>query len=245
MIGVRYEVDGHTATVTIDRQERRNALDAAALDALARAWHDADGDDAVRAVILTGAGDEAFSAGADLKEDWTGSAPSHDAFFPERTLHKPLIAAVNGICVAGGLELLLACDIRIAAEHATFALPEARVGLFPGGGSAARAPRRLAWSDAMWLLFTGDTIDAQHARRVRLVSHVVPASELRTTARAIAERVAACSPDTVRAIKRAALETDGMPLLDALAAQASYVRDGSARAREGIDAFREKRAPRF
>ncbi len=245
MSGLRYEVDGHIATITLDRPERRNALGPDTLDALARAWRDADADDAVRAVILTGEGDRAFCAGADLTADWSETATTHDAFFPERVLLKPLIAAVNGACVAGGLELLLTCDIRFAAEHATFALTEPSLGLFPAGGSAVRAPRRLGWPHAMYLLTTADKIDSMEAARIGLINRAVPLPELLPLARATAEMIARNSPASVRAIKRAAIETDGMGLLDALQEQAQYVKPGSADAAEGIASFREKRAPEF
>jgi enoyl-CoA hydratase len=243
MSGLRYEVDAHIATITIDRQERRNALAPDTLDALARAWADAERDDAVHAVILTGAGDRAFCAGADLKESWDGAAPQHDAFFPERVLMKPLIAAVNGACVAGGMELLLACDIRFAAEHSTFALTEASLGMFPAGGSAVRAPRRLGWPHAMYLLLTADKIDSMEAARIGLINKAVPLPELMPLVRATAEMIAANSPASVRAIKRAAIETDGMGLLDALAAQADYVKPGSVDAKKGLAGFRKDRPP--
>jgi enoyl-CoA hydratase/carnithine racemase len=239
--GLRYEVDGDIATITIDRPTRRNALAPPTLDALARAWHEAEQDDDVRVVILTGAGDRAFCAGADLKESWKDASPSHDAFFPERVLTKPLIAAVNGACVAGGVELLLACDIRYGADHSTFALTEASLGLFPAGGSAVRAPRRLAWPHAMYLLLTADKIDSIEAVRIGLINKAVPLPGLLPLARATAAMIARNSPATLRAIKRAAIESDGLPLLDALAKQAEFVTPGSADGAEGIKRFREKR----
>lgn len=246
------EVAGRVATLTINRPERRNAMDLETLDALADAWRTLEADADVRAVILTGAGDEAFSSGADLRDFAPPSerhrlGPSHPAFFPERTLGKPLIAAVNGYCLAGGCELLLACDIGVAAEHATFAIPEPTLGLFPAGGSAVRAPRRLGWTAAMELLLTGERIDASEALRIGLVNRVVPIEYLSQTAQAIAEQIAANSPAAVRAIKECALETGGLALEEAFARQDEFSRRVHAGpdAAEGIEAFREKRAPEF
>lgn len=252
MANLLYDVAGRVATITINRPERRNAMDLATLDALNEAWVAAEGDEDIRAVILTGAGDLAFSAGADLKEfapeaERHRVGPTHPAFFPESVIRKPLVAAVNGACLAGGCELLLACDIRLAVPHATFGLPEPKRGLFPAGGSAVRAPRRLGWAPAMHLLLTGDAIDAETALRIGLVNRIVPASDLMDEARAIAERVAANSAAAVRAIKECALASDGIPLEEALERQADYSRRVSASpdAQEGIRAFREKREPRF
>jgi enoyl-CoA hydratase/carnithine racemase len=250
--GIVVEVADRVATVTMDRPERRNALDLAALDTLADAWTKLDADDEVRAVILTGAGEISFSAGADLKEFAPESerhrlGPTHPAFFPERLLLKPLIAAVNGFCLAGGMELLLATDIRIAAPNATFGLPEPARGLFPAGGSAVRAPRRLGWAAAMELLLTGRPIDAAKALQIGLITRIVPLPELMPAARAIANDAAACSPAALRAIKQCAVESDGLPLEDAFrlsAALSEQVHRG-ADAAEGIAAFRDKRPPRF
>lgn len=242
----------HVATIRMNRPERSNALDATALDDLAAAWRSCQQDEQVRVVILTGAGERAFCAGADLKafahdEERARVGNSHEAFFPERTLLKPLIAAVNGACIAGGCELLLACDIRLAAPHAVFALPEPTLGMFPAGGSAARAPRRLAWPHAMRLLLTGEQVDATQALVMGLIGEVVEAADLLARANDLARKIAAASPAAVQAIKASALRTDGMRLLDALAAQQAYaeqVHDTGASA-EGLTAFREKRDPSF
>ena len=249
---LRYEVTEHVATITIARSERRNAMDLATLDALHAAWSRAEEDADVRAVILTGQGEVAFSAGADLKDFAPESerrrvGPTHPAFFPELVLRTPLIAAVNGHCLAGGLELLLASDIRIAARHATFGIPEPQLGLFPAGGSAVRAPRRLGWAAAMELLLTGEPIDAATALSIGLVNRVVDLDELMPTARAIAGRIAANSPVAVRTIKECALASDGVPLEEALARQAEFAARVHAGpdAAEGMRAFREKRSPRF
>jgi len=247
-VSIRYSVADHIATITIDRPERRNALDLDALDALADAWARADADDEVRAVILTGAGDVAFSAGADIKhftDDWSRVEPVHPAFYPELSLRKPLLAAVNGVCLAGGTELLLACDIRVAAEHATFGLPEPQRGLFPAGGSAVRAPRRLGWANAMELLLTGAPIDAARAMQIGLVNRVVPRGEVVPTTRVIAARIAANPPFAVRIIKECALRSDGVPLIEALEQVRAYsLRHAEApEAQEAVRAFREGRDP--
>lgn len=247
-MSIRFEVEDRVATVTVDRPERRNAMDLDALDALADAWARAEADDEVRALILTGAGDVAFSAGADIKhftDDWARVEPVHPAFYPELSLRKPLLAAVNGHCLAGGMELLLACDIRVAAEHATFGLPEAQRGLFPAGGSAVRAPRRLGWANAMELLLTGDPIDAARALRIGLVNRVVPLGDLAEVTRAIAARIATNPPLAVRIIKECALHTDGLPLVEAFERVRAYSqRHAEApETQEAVRAFREGRDP--
>lgn len=228
--------------VTIDRPEMRNALSPEMLDELAATWAWAESEPDVRVVVLTGSGGT-FSSGADLTADWSSVGPTHDAFFPERGLRKPLLAAVSGYCLAGGFELMLACDIRVCAPDAMFGMPEASRGLFPAGGTAVRAPRRLGWANAMNILFTADRVDADTAVRIGVVNEI--AEDPLVRAIEIGERIAANSPASLRAIKEAALETDGLPLLDALEEQARFVKPGSADATEGARAWKENRAPRF
>ena len=242
------------ALITLNRPEKRNALNGqlrcaflGALDAAAR-------DHSVRAVIVTGAGDKAFVAGADIGE-FDGRSPVdqyrvmkapsiYDAI--ERSA-KPVIAAINGYCLAGGLELALACDIRIAAEHAEFALKEVQRGIIPGGGGTQRLPRAIPLNIALELMLTGDHIDAREAHRLGLVNHVVPAEQLMPTAEAIAHKICANAPLAVRAIKEAAyrgLDTtldEGLRLESLLAKAIRHTEDS----KEGPRAFAEKRPAVF
>jgi (E)-benzylidenesuccinyl-CoA hydratase len=234
--------------VTMNRPHVLNALDLEALDALAEAWRELERDPALSVCVLTGAGDRSFSVGADLKDfapPGTKIELKHPAFFPETG--KPIVAAVNGYCLAGGCELLGATDVRIAAEHAEFSVTEAKLGLFPAGGSAVRFARQLPWPLAMELMITGRHVSADDAFRWGLVNRVVPLAKLMTTAEDYARAIAACSPVSVRAIKECARATLAMPLDEAFEAQVEYTRRvvESEDAQEGVRAFLERRAPRF
>lgn len=234
--------------ITLNRPAVLNALDLATLDALAEAWRDAERDPTVRVCVITGAGDRSFSVGADLKNFAPPGAKielKHLAFFPET--NKPIVAAVNGYCLAGGCELLGATDIRIAAEHADFGITEPKIGLFPAGGSAVRFPRQLPWPLAMELMITGRRIGAADALRWGLVNRVVPLAELMPTAEEYARAIASCSPVSVRAIKECARTTLAMPLDEAFEKQVEFTRRvvQSDDAQEGPRAFLEKREPRF
>ena len=232
---------------------------------LADAIVDFAADPAMRAAIVTGAGDKAFCAGGDLAltlplltgarapaDEWDRrllddplvTAASQLRGF---ALDKPLIAAINGVCLAAGTELLLATDIRVAAEHAVFGLPEVTRGLLPFAGSMARLPRQLAWCQAMELLLTGESIDAAEAHRIGLINHVVPAAEVLAKAEALARRIAANGPLAVQAAKRTAIESNGLSLADAYRIEDEAWRTvrASDDAREGPRAFVEKRPPRF
>lgn len=249
MANLLYDASDRVATITINRPEHGNAMDLRTLDALHEAWVAAEGDPDIRAVILTGAGDVAFSTGADGEEraraELRARTAAHPALFPELVLAKPLIAAVNGACLAEGCELLLACDIGIAARGAAFGLPEPQVGRYPAGGSAVRAPRRLGWTNAMMLLLTGETVDAEEALRIGLVSRVVEPAELMPTARAVARRIARNTPSAVRAIKRCAIESDGIPLEEAFERDRAHARlaHASPDAPGGIRPSDQERTP--
>jgi enoyl-CoA hydratase/carnithine racemase len=245
---IRVERRGQVVTITLDRPEVLNALDLAALDALDRAWSDFDRDPELRVAILTGSGERSFSTGADLKRFAPPGASvelQHAAFFPKT--NKPIVAAVNGYCIAGGLELLGATDLRVAAEHATFALTEAKLGLFPAGGSAVRFPHQLPWPLAMELMIGGREISAEEALRWGLVNRVVPLGLLMDTAQQIAERIAKLAPISVQAIKESARSALGMTLEEGYRAQIELTRRvvSSEDAEEGRRAFLEKREPRF
>ncbi len=253
---LRVDIENHIATVVIDRPQAMNAIDPETAEALTNAFARIAGDDAIRAAVLTGAGGRAFSAGADLKKTldltnpyaaqvFTGAGDR--SFTAVLDCDKPLIAAVNGIALGGGLELALACDIRLAAPEARFGLPEVKVGTIPGAGGTQRLPRMIGSSDAMLMLLTGDTIDAAEALRLGLISRVMPAGELLSEAVALARRIAANAPLSVRAVKRLARSGREMHLGDALQLERfvwGMLRDTEDR-KEGRRAFAEKRSPHF
>jgi dehydration protein DpgD len=223
-----------------------NALDLATLEALDEAWQRVENDEAIRVAILTGAGDRAFCAGADLRNfapPGTEIEPSYPAFFP--TLTKPVVAAVNGLALGGGTELLGVTDLRVAATHATFSLTEARIGLYPAGGGVVRFARQLPWPLAMELLVTGRRVSADEALRWGMVNRVVEPGDLMDAAEEYASLVLRCAPISVRAIKACALDTMELPLEEAFAASLSYQEraTSSPDAAEGIRAFAEKRDP--
>ena len=252
---VRVERDEPVAVVTIDRPQARNALNAAAMDGLRRAVLDLRRDDRVRAVIVTGAGDKAFVAGADIAE-LAALAPEAARLFAQRGQHvfdliahmgKPVIAAVNGHALGGGCELALACTLRVAADTALFGQPEVNLGLLPGYGGTQRLARLVGRGRALELLLRGHAIDAQEAWRIGLADRVVPAGELMPAARALAAELAAKPPLAVRAILEAVGRGLGMPLSEALAYEASLfgLTAATEDMREGTRAFLEKRPPVF
>jgi len=220
---VRYEKRDHVAVVTINRPEVMNALHPPANEELSRVWDDVAEDPDVRVAILTGAGDRAFSAGNDLK--WTAQhgvprmpKGGFGGLVARDDLWKPLIAAVNGVALGGGLEIALACDIIVAAETARLGLPEPRVGLMAAAGGVHRLPRHVPLKLAMGMILTGRQIPAAEAARMGLVNEVVPQAKLMETAERWAREILECSPFAVQASKQAALEGLGLPLADAMAA---------------------------
>ncbi len=256
--------NGFSATVTISDPPALNALCVADLRALAAAWDELEADDGVRVVIVTGEGDRAFCSGANLKEfipllteDLRKATDPvvafremdflHRAFLKPGQLSKPLIAAVNGICFAGGMELLQACDIRVAADDAIFCLQEPRWGLFPAGGSTVRLPRQIPFPWAMEILLTGGRLTAQQALAMGLINRAVPRAELGTAVASLAERIAANGPLAVRAIKRSALACLELPLARAFEEELRWAAPVfvSEDSREGPKAFTEKRQPDF
>jgi enoyl-CoA hydratase len=248
---IRYEKDGHVATITINRPEAMNSLTLEMLAAIDDVAVDFAGDDELWVAILTGTGEKAFCAGADLKEaipSFSGGAVLGNPDITKRQLsdvYKPVIGAVNGFCIAGGLELLLGTDLRIAAEHATFGLGEVRWGVIPAGGSHIRLPRQVPWAIAMELLLTGRPIDAQRAYGVGLVNRVVPAAEVMPAARELADAICRNGPLAVRTAKEIAVRSleleKGFVLERGLGARVFASED----AKEGPRAFAEKRPPRF
>ena len=251
------ERSGHVLVVTLNRPQARNAVDADLAGRLADALEQADADPGIRCVVLTGVGEKAFCAGADLKALGRGETPvpagrEHYGFagFVRHPISTPVVAAVNGPALGGGTELVLASDVAIAADTATFGLPEISRGIFAAAGGVLRLPEHLPRKVAMKLVLTGEAMSAEDALRWGLVNDVVPAAELLPAALALAERIAANAPLAVQASKRLAL---GMVDGDLPHEAAAWARNEaeiaaigtSADAMEGIVAFLEKRAPNW
>lgn len=251
--------------LTLNRPEARNALSPEMLVRLARAWREFRDASDTHVAILTGAGDEDFCAGGDLKltmplvtgarkpeTDWDHRLLSDPTAFTDAilrgfALYKPVIAAVNGNALGGGTELTNACDLRVASLHAVFGTPEARVGLLPGGGSISRLPRQIPFARAMEMLLVGSSFTAREALEMGLLNYVVPREELMARAFELARKLAANGPLAVRKIKEGVLRCSGLPLDRALEIEneVSATVMASQDAREGPRAFAEKRAPRF
>lgn len=247
-------VENGVATVVLNRPEVMNAYDAAMRREAYAVWQRLRDDHDINVAIITGAGEKAFCTGSDLKNTMPPKESAAELLLggrdPGGILHsfgtdKPVICAVNGYALGGGFELALACDIRICAENARFGLTEVRVASIPGSGGIQRLPRTVGKSDAMLMLLTGDQVDAQEAHRMGIVSRVYPQNELMEEARKLAARIAANGPLAVRAVKRAALAGQDMPLHHALEVDKyllGLVRDTEDRI-EGRTAFKEKRKP--
>ncbi len=252
MPAIIFDVKDHVAHVTLNRPEAMNAMNSQLVVELLEAFAEVRDNEDIRAAIVTGAGERAFSAGADLKE-MVGRGPGRDAptasppSIREVQVWKPLIAAVNGFALGGGCELALLCDIRLAAEHAQFGLPEVKRALLPGYGGTQRLPRLLPFGIALELLLTGDFFGAQDAYRLGLVSKVVPVKDLMATAEGYARRIAENGPLAVRYAKMAAYRGTNMPISEGLALE-SYlgsINRASEDSREGPRAFAEKRKPEY
>lgn len=260
-----FEKRDGVAWITFNRPEVKNALSPEAICRLADALRELREDDALRLGVLTGAGSQMFTSGGDLKRLlplWTGGRQPQDdwdrrvladpsvmqaALMKDFAIDKPLIAAINGDALAGGFELMLACDIRIAVKHARFGLTEVQRALVPGGGSMVRLARQIPWARAMEILLTGEPIPASEALALGLVNRLVEPSELVPAVEAFAARLARNGPLALRAIKRTALETSGIALADAFAIEARNSGPVmlSEDAREGPRAFAEKREPLY
>lgn len=255
MDAVIYEIKNKIAYITINRPQALNACDQPTYDRLARVWQDFRDNDAAWIAIITGMGERAFCAGSDIKQNFSDPPQPSDAFDHTKKetltqgleIWKPIIAAVNGHCNGGGLEMALACDIRVAADNAQFGLGEVKLGLLPGGGGTQRLPRSISLCNALWLLYSGERIDAQEAYRIGLVNRVVPLADLMSTAETMAEKILHAGPLAVRAIKQAAIKGLSMPLEDGLRLEQNLFRllRTTEDSREGTLAFAEKRAPRW
>jgi enoyl-CoA hydratase len=239
---VRYERDGTAAVVTIDRPERRNAVDGETAAALLAAYERFAADDEARVMVLTGAGEEAFCAGADLKalETLDPDAPAGPMGFSRLTPAKPAIAAISGWCVAGGLELALWCDLRVAAEGARFGCLERRWGVPLIDGGTQRLPRVVGLGRALDLILTGRTVEAEEALAIGLVNALVPAGEHVARALALAEAIAAHPQATMLSDREAAHAALGLPIGDGLALEARLGRDRLAAGLEGARRFTER-----
>ncbi|MBI1779176.1 MAG: enoyl-CoA hydratase/isomerase family protein [Proteobacteria bacterium] len=255
-MSVRYALEAGVARITIDRPERMNAVDQETEAELIRLWEEIERDRVVRVVVLTGAGERAFSTGADMKaangvsglDYWAAPRPGGFGGIALRdTLNVPVIARVNGHAVGGGFEMVLGCDIVVAAEHASFGLPEPRVGRLALDGGIALLPRRIPHVLAMGMLLTGRRIAAAEAFRMGLVNEVVPAAELDQAVGRWVDDILACAPLSVRAIKRmvkagsklSPQEAQALRLPELMAALKSSDQE------EGVRAFQEKRRPQW
>lgn len=254
-MSIDVDVSEGIATITINRPERRNAMDAEHYCQLSEAWVRVRDDSNIRVAIITGAGSVSFTAGADIK-----SYLSRDFHWAEHWLTqkdqllnrglevwKPVIAAVNGYCIGGGVTLMLATDIRLAVESATFSLAEVKRGVIAGNGGTQRIIHQLPYPIAMELLLTGDAIDASTAERWGLINRVVTEATLMSEARAIAHRIARNAPLAVQASKELAVRSRDVSLADGLRMEQLVGRAllQTSDAKEGQAAFKEKREPRF
>jgi enoyl-CoA hydratase len=255
LANVRYEKKGSIAYVTIDRPKVLNALNTPTWTDLHTAFEDVKKDASVRGVILTGVGDKAFIAGADISE--LANVDAYDAEESSRfgqgvldlieNLGKPVIAAINGFALGGGCETAMACTIRIAVEHARFGQPEVKLGLLPGGGGTQRLPRLVGKGRALQLILTGETISAQEAYRIGLVNEVVPAADLIARAETILKQILANAPIALKFSLEAVNKGLETAQTEGLALEASYfgICAATEDKKEGTSAFLEKRAPKF
>lgn len=254
-MSIDVSVEEHIALITINRPERLNAMDAAHYEGLSKAWTRVRDDAEVRVAIITGAGERAFTVGADLKSFVPKPPEAGEMYLTQRDqllnrgleVWKPVIAAVNGHCLGGGTTLLFATDIRVAVPHATFNLAEVKRGLVPGNGGTQRLLRQLPYAIAMEFMLTADTIDAQTAARWGLINRIVPPAELLDTAFALARRIAANAPLAIQGAKELAVRSHDMDLHTGLRMEDVVNRMlwNTEDLKEGTLAFAEKRAPRF
>ena len=251
--------------VTLNRPDKRNALSPEMIVRLAAFWREVAEDHAVHAVVVTGAGDQAFSAGGDLgsliplmmrarepRDEWESRFAAdrkqlHAALLRNASFFKPVIAAINGYALAGGAEFVLATDLRVMSSTATLALTEVRRGLIASGGSTVRLPRQIPCAQAMEILLLGEPIDAARALEMGLVNRVVPPEEVLPTALDLARRVSLGAPVALEKTKEAMLCSSGLPFEEAFAVETRCTKENAMMddAREGPRAFMEKRAPVF
>jgi E-phenylitaconyl-CoA hydratase len=254
-MAVDFEIRDGVAIITINRPERLNAMDAEHYAALSEAWKRVRDDSDIRVAIVTGAGERSFTTGADIKSFITAPAGLEEMWLTQKDqllnrgleVWKPIIAAVNGYCLGGGMTLLLATDVRLAAPHATFSLAEVKRGVVAGNGGTQRILSQLPYAIGMEMVLTGDAMDAETAARWGLINRVVPADKLMDEAMAVAVKIAANAPLAIQAAKELAIRAREMPLPTGLRFEQivnrmlQFTEDAS----EGPKAFAEKRAPNF
>jgi enoyl-CoA hydratase len=248
------ETEGRVAILTINRPDKLNALNQAVRDRFLELLDEIEHDDSIGAIVLTGAGDKSFIAGADIGE-FEGRSPfdqreamkSPRIFDVAADYPKPVIAMINGFCLGGGCELALSCDFRVASDKARFGQPEIKLGLIPGGGGTQRLSRLVGIGQALRLILSGDMIDAAEAARIGLVEQVFQADELREKTLELAQRIASMSPLTLKVAKQAVRASQTMPVEAGIA----YERDlfclcfSTEDKEEGVEAFLQKRAPEW
>jgi enoyl-CoA hydratase len=259
---VLYEKRGHVALVTLNRPEARNAFDPEVLVRLDDAWSEVRDDDEIRVAVITGTG-TAFCAGADLgrliplfsgarkpENEWDNRLAADVGIAGRGILRdgdvvKPVIAAINGFAIAGGMEMVMGCDIRVASEEARFGMQEVKWAIFPGGGATVRLPMQIPYSKAMELLITGDMIGADEALALGFLNHVVPPDQVLPKAFEIADKIAENGPLAVRAIRKSIRANVGVPELEAMKQETEIAAPifATEDAREGPLAFMEKRKP--
>jgi E-phenylitaconyl-CoA hydratase len=253
---VDFRKEDGIAFITLNRPEALNAMNVAMWENLSQVWSEFRLDPDVRVAVVNGAGEKAFCTGLDLKDfvrygdprvrDFWNSDDPADLGRGAR-IWKPMIAAVHGFCLAGGFEIALACDIRIAADNAIFGFPEIQRGFFPGTGGTVRLPRIIPQGIAFEMLYTGEPVSAGEAHRIGLVNRIVAQGKLLTCATDMARKIASGPPLAIRAIKEVVLRSEGMSFMEAIRLEASlralvgHTQDAS----EGPRAFMEKRSPKF
>ncbi len=265
MPALLFDKRGHTAWITINRPEAKNTMNAEVFVLLHEAWEEVRANAEIRVAVLTGAGDEDFCCGGDLGEViplWTGAKqPANDieqkllndpmivskCMFQDRPMLKPVIGAFNGRALGGGCEILQATDIRIAADHAVFGVPEPKQGLVPGAGTMVRLARQISYANAMKMMLLAEPVSAQEAKEIGLISEVMPLDKLYQRAEEIADRVAANAPLALQAIKTTVHESHTLdwPGAFKIEMEQSAMVMSSKDAREGPRAFKEKRKPEF
>ena len=262
MAAVEFEVDGHIALVTLNRPEARNSFNPEALVRLYDAFHEVETNDNIRVAVITGSGDKAFCAGADLgqlitlmngarkpENEWdtryVEDVSKKGSYLMNKDPVKPVVAAINGHAIAGGMELVQGTDIRIAVPEAKFGLQEVKWAIFPAGGSTVRMPRQMPYAKAMELMLTGDLISAGEALELGFLNYVVEPSRLMDRAMEIAGKLAANGPIAVQAIRKSVREVWGYPEAEALKMEGTFSGPvfKTEDAKEGPKAFMEKREP--
>ena len=248
------EKSDRIATITVNRPEKMNALNAAVKSALVAELEELRTDREIRVVVITGAGEKAFIAGADIGEFKDAAPVDQHRLMQETDIYsavegfpKPVIAMINGFCLGGGCELAMACDIRVAGDKAKLGQPETNLGLIPGGGGTQRLPRLVGQGRAMQLIYTGDLIDAARAEQIGLVDEVVPHDELQARTMELAAKIASRSPASLQAAKESIRAAWQMPLDAGLRFEKTWfaLLFSTEDMAEGVSAFLEKRKPDF